>query len=90
MNAGRSDCPRLKPGQIDDSSRLRFVGAKRNPFGAPLDAIFSSDLGRFDLPDRIGVLPKALELVEQGHLNRWLPSSEESELVERARFEASA
>ena len=37
-----------------------------NPFGARLNAIFSSDVGHFDVPDMRMVLPEAYELVEDG------------------------
>jgi predicted TIM-barrel fold metal-dependent hydrolase len=37
-----------------------------NPFGARINAIFSSDVGHFDVPDMRMVLPEAHELVEDG------------------------
>ncbi len=37
-----------------------------NPFGARINAIFSSDVGHFDVPDMRMVLPEAYELVEDG------------------------
>ncbi len=37
-----------------------------NPFGARINAIFSSDVGHFDVPDMRQVLPEAYELVEDG------------------------
>ena len=37
---------------------------KVNPFGARINAIFSSDVGHFDVPDMRMVLPEAYELVE--------------------------
>jgi len=39
---------------------------KVNPFGARINAIFSSDVGHFDVPDMRMVLPEAHELVEDG------------------------
>src|SRR6516165_6747068 len=39
---------------------------KVNPFGARINAIFSSDVGHFDVPDMRMVLPEAYELVEDG------------------------
>jgi hypothetical protein len=36
-----------------------------NPFGARLKAIFSSDIGHWDVPDMSEVLEEAYELVEQ-------------------------
>ena len=40
-----------------------------NPLGARLNAIFSSDIGHFDVPDMTDVVPEAYELVEHGLLN---------------------
>jgi predicted TIM-barrel fold metal-dependent hydrolase len=37
-----------------------------NPFGAKIQAIYSSDIGHFDVPDMNKVLPEAWELVEDG------------------------
>ncbi|HJQ55596.1 MAG TPA: amidohydrolase family protein [Vineibacter sp.] len=37
-----------------------------NPFGARLNAIFSSDIGHFDVPDMLSPVPEAWELVEDG------------------------
>jgi hypothetical protein len=34
--------------------------------GARLNAIFSSDIGHFDVPDMTAVVPEAYELVEHG------------------------
>jgi predicted TIM-barrel fold metal-dependent hydrolase len=39
-----------------------------NPFGAKINAIFSSDIGHFDVPDMLQVLPEAYELVERGFI----------------------
>jgi hypothetical protein len=38
-------------------------------FGQPLKAVFSSDVGHFDVPQMDGVLAEAWELVEHGLLN---------------------
>jgi len=38
--------------------------SKINPFGAKIQAIYSSDIGHFDVPDMVQVLPEAYELVE--------------------------
>jgi hypothetical protein len=38
---------------------------KRNPFGARLRAIFSSDIGHWDVPDMTEVLAEAYTLVEE-------------------------
>ena len=51
--------------EADD--RLNAVAfSKFNPFGARINAIFSSDVGHFDVPDMRQVLPEAYELVEDG------------------------
>ena len=34
--------------------------------GARLNALFGSDIGHFDVPDMLEVLPEAFELVEDG------------------------
>jgi hypothetical protein len=39
---------------------------KANPFGARINAIFSSDIGHFDVPDMLSPVPEAHELVEDG------------------------
>ncbi|MFP8876449.1 MAG: hypothetical protein VCB99_05970, partial [Myxococcota bacterium] len=39
------------------------------PRGRRLNAIFSSDMGHWDVPDVTGVLPEALELVDAGLLS---------------------
>src|SRR5207248_3057064 len=36
-----------------------------NPLGARLNAIFSSDIGHFDVPDMTEVVPEAYEMVEK-------------------------
>jgi predicted TIM-barrel fold metal-dependent hydrolase len=43
--------------------------SKGNPFGAQLNAIYSSDIGHFDVIDFRDPLPEAYELVEEGHIN---------------------
>ena len=40
--------------------------ARRIPCGARLNALFSSDIGHFDVPDMTEVVPEAYELVEHG------------------------
>jgi hypothetical protein len=39
---------------------------KANPFGAQLRAVFSSDIGHWDVPDMTEVTAEAHELVEHG------------------------
>src|SRR6266404_5851022 len=41
---------------------------RNNPFGSKLNAIFSSDIGIFDVVDMRDPLPEAYELVEDGHI----------------------
>ena len=41
-----------------------------NPFGAKINAIFSSDIGHFDVPNMRMVLPEAYELVERGFMTK--------------------
>src|SRR6266853_1965437 len=49
--------------EADD--RMNAVAfSKINPFGAKIQAIYSSDIGHFDVPDMVQVLPEAYELVE--------------------------
>ena len=38
------------------------------PLGARINAIFSSDIGHFDVVDMRDPLPEAYELVEDGHI----------------------
>ncbi|HZB90381.1 MAG TPA: amidohydrolase family protein [Stellaceae bacterium] len=40
--------------------------SRANPFGARINAIFSSDIGHFDVPDMVRPVPEAYELVEDG------------------------
>ena len=48
----------------DRMNAIAFGGAI--PFGARINAIFSSDIGHFDVPDMLQPLPEAYELVEDG------------------------
>jgi hypothetical protein len=43
---------------------------KNNPFGAKLNAIYSSDIGHFDVVDMRDPLPEAYELVEDGVISK--------------------
>jgi predicted TIM-barrel fold metal-dependent hydrolase len=52
--------------EADDPSNIWAFNAKANPLGARLNAIFSSDIGHFDVPDMTGVVPEAYEMVEDG------------------------
>ena len=50
--------------EADDPINAWAFNKKANPMGARLNAIFSSDIGHFDVPDMTEVVPEAYELVE--------------------------
>ena len=52
---------RLRSGRPDERGRVRHAPTRS---GARINAIFSSDVGHFDVPDMRQVLPEAHELVE--------------------------
>ena len=52
--------------EADDPLNSWAFDARRNPLGARLGAIFSSDIGHWDVPDMARVLAEAWELVEHG------------------------
>jgi Amidohydrolase len=54
--------------EADDRTNSWAFG-KTNPFGAKLNAIYSSDIGHFDVIDMRDPLPEAHELVEDGFLS---------------------
>jgi predicted TIM-barrel fold metal-dependent hydrolase len=49
--------------EADDRMNVTAFG-RANPFGARINAIFSSDIGHFDVPDMLQPVPEAYELVE--------------------------
>ncbi len=53
--------------EADDRMNAVAFG-KGNPFGCKLNAIYSSDIGHFDVIDMRDPLPEAFELVEDGHI----------------------
>ncbi len=54
----------------ESDDRLNAVAfSKVNPFGARINALFSSDIGHFDVPDMLMPVPEAYELVEDGLLS---------------------
>jgi predicted TIM-barrel fold metal-dependent hydrolase len=55
--------------EADDPLNAAAFDARANPLGARLRAIFSSDIGHWDVPDMTDVLPEAWELVEKGLLD---------------------
>jgi predicted TIM-barrel fold metal-dependent hydrolase len=52
--------------EADDPANAWAFDANVNPLRARLNAIFSSDIGHFDVPDMTDVVPEAYELVEHG------------------------
>jgi predicted TIM-barrel fold metal-dependent hydrolase len=54
--------------EADDRMNVTAFG-RANPFGARINAIFSSDIGHFDVPDMMSPVPEAYELVEDGFLS---------------------
>lgn len=50
--------------EADDVGVAWAMNAKMNPLGAKLQAMFSSDLGHWDVADMRAILPEAFELVE--------------------------
>jgi predicted TIM-barrel fold metal-dependent hydrolase len=67
------DCfvPQLYFGcEADDSMTATAFDPRRNPFGSRIHAMFSSDIGHWDVPDMTEVLEEAWEHVEKGWLDR--------------------
>jgi predicted TIM-barrel fold metal-dependent hydrolase len=52
--------------EADDPMNACAFNPKVNPFGARLKAVFSSDIGHWDVPDMTEVVAEAYELVEKG------------------------
>jgi predicted TIM-barrel fold metal-dependent hydrolase len=52
--------------EADDPLNAWAFDARANPLGAKLGAVFSSDIGHWDVPDMAAVLGEAWELVERG------------------------
>lgn len=52
--------------EADDPMNALAFNTKINKFGARLKAIFSSDIGHWDVPDMTEVVEEAYELVEEG------------------------
>ncbi|MDO8433439.1 MAG: amidohydrolase family protein [Candidatus Binatus sp.] len=50
--------------EADDPITASAFDARRNPLGARLNAIFSSDMGHWDVPDMTKVVEEAHEMVE--------------------------
>jgi predicted TIM-barrel fold metal-dependent hydrolase len=54
--------------EADDPMVAAAFDSRRNPLGVKLRAMFSSDMGHWDVPDMQNILPEAHELVERGLL----------------------
>jgi predicted TIM-barrel fold metal-dependent hydrolase len=54
--------------EADDRMNAVAFG-KTMPLGARINAVFSSDIGHFDVVDMRDPLPEAYELVEEGHIS---------------------
>jgi hypothetical protein len=54
--------------ESDDALNAMAFRRDLLPLGIDLNAIFSSDIGHWDVPEMESVLPEAWELVERGHL----------------------
>ena len=52
--------------EADDPAVAWAFNRKTNPMGVQLRAMFSSDMGHWDVPDMTEVLGEAYELVEEG------------------------
>lgn len=52
----------------DDPTVSWAFNSSANPYGARINALFSSDISHFDVPDMRGVIPEAYELVDEGML----------------------
>src|SRR5260370_39673426 len=55
--------------EADDPITAWAFDTKKNPYGVKLNAIFSSDIGHWDVVDMREVTSEAYELVEHGLLN---------------------
>jgi predicted TIM-barrel fold metal-dependent hydrolase len=54
--------------EADDPVNAWAFNRAANPMGVRLNALFSSDIGHFDVPDMAEVVPEAYELVEHGSI----------------------
>src|SRR5262245_44775938 len=52
--------------EADDPMNATAFNTKANPFGAKIRAVYSSDIGHWDVPDMTEVTEEAYELVEHG------------------------
>ena len=56
--------------EADDPMTSTAFDRSRTPLGRPIRAMFSSDIGHWDVPDMLEVLGEAWENVEKGWLDR--------------------
>jgi len=52
--------------EADDRMNACAFNQRANPFSARLNAVLGSDIGHFDVPDMMDVIPEAYELVDDG------------------------
>ncbi|HEV8715753.1 MAG TPA: amidohydrolase family protein [Candidatus Binatia bacterium] len=52
--------------EADDPMNATAFNTKANPFGVKIQAVFSSDIGHWDVPDMTEVTEEAYEMVEHG------------------------
>ncbi|MCS5637771.1 MAG: amidohydrolase, partial [Myxococcota bacterium] len=55
--------------EADDPMVAWAFDTRINPMGARLRAMFSSDMGHWDVPEMSGILEEAWKLVEKGQVN---------------------
>jgi hypothetical protein len=55
--------------EADDPMNAAAFNTRVNPFGVKLKAVFSSDIGHWDVPDMTEVVEEAYELVEHGTID---------------------
>ena len=70
--------------EADDRMNATAFNTKANPFGARINALFSSDIGHFDVIHMNRVLPHAWKLVEDGVMS--LDDFREFTFANPARF----
>jgi len=56
--------------EADDRTNVWAFDTRLNPEGVRLNAVFSSDIGHWDVPDMREVLAEAYELVEEGLMDK--------------------
>jgi predicted TIM-barrel fold metal-dependent hydrolase len=56
--------------EADDPMNATAFNTKANPFGTKLRAVFSSDIGHWDVPDMTEVTEEAYEMVEHGVITK--------------------